>query len=47
MTEAQLRTLVGGLLNRLELTEALVVPAADLQVALEETVEKAKARGWL
>jgi hypothetical protein len=39
MTEARLRTLIGGLLNRLELTEALSVPAADLQAALVETGE--------
>lgn len=47
MTEAQLRTLIGGLLRRLQHTEALAVPPEDLQVALEGTVRKAIDRGWL
>lgn len=47
MNEAQLRTLIGGLLKRLHHTEALAVPPEDLQAALEETVAKARARGWL
>jgi hypothetical protein len=45
--EARLRTLVGGLLRRLHHSAALSVPPEDLQAALEETIRKARARGWL
>jgi hypothetical protein len=47
VSEAQLRTLLGGLLNRLNDTEALAVPPEDLQVAVDDTVEKAREWGWL
>jgi hypothetical protein len=47
VSEKQLRTLLGGLLNHLNSTEALAVPPEDLRVAVEVTVTKARDRGWL
>lgn len=47
MSEAQFRTAVGGLLRRLHHSAALSVPPGDLQEAVEETVRKARERGWL